>query len=128
MRAHTPQMTETEESDSGMANEARVDSAMAAAQDAKKSSLLGLSNEQLAERNEKKKLINVLLPLSVAVALAANYFTNGAFVDTLSEAKLPGAGPPGLEAARELRAKSEAKSKAAYSKFATTGEVPDTFK
>ena len=77
-------------------------------------------NLQLEERNAKKALINRLLPLSALAAFGINAATGGALGKI--EVGLPGPGPPGMAEARELKAKSAAKSKANYQKLAGKAE------
>ena len=77
-----------------------------------KGSSLTLTPEQVAERNEKRNLVNRLLPLTVVGAFALNFATGGALENI--EIKSPVAGPKGLDEARALKARSAAKSKEKY--------------
>ena len=66
----------------------------------KQTSSLNVNPEQLAERNEKRNLINKLLPLTVLGFLAIDVATGGA----LNNIEFKGPTPPGVEAARKLKA------------------------
>ena len=81
--------------------------------DEKKSSTLNVSQEQLAERNEKKALVNRLLPVVVVGAFALNALTGGAAF----QIEIKGPEIKGMAEAKALKAKSEAKSAAAYDKM-----------
>ena len=79
-----------------------------------KGSSLTISREELAARNEKKQLVNRLLPLAVISALLFNVATDGA----VGKLDLGLPTPPGMEEARAIKARSDAKSKEAYKKAA----------
>ena len=87
-----------------------------------KGSSLTLTDEQRAERSEKKALINKLIPGLAIAAFAINAATGGALGKV--EVGLPGPGPPGMAEARALKQKSVEKSKANYEKLKTGVEAP----
>ena len=63
------------------------------------SSALNVTPEQLAERRDRKKLINVALPGSMAFFFLVNLATGG----SLQNIEFDGPTPPGVEEARALK-------------------------
>ena len=72
-------------------------------------SQLTVSPEALKERNEKKALVNRLLPLTFLGAFAINAATGGALEKAAKGASMPGPGPPGMAEARALKEKKQYK-------------------
>ena len=77
--------------------------------------LLTISKDDLAIRNERRSLINKLLPGSVAFFLLVDYASGGKLNNV--EVGMPGGGPKGLDEARALKARSAAKSRENYQKM-----------
>lgn len=73
------------------------------------------------ERAKKRELINRLLPGTALVALIFNYVSDGALGKLEAPATIKG--PKGLEEARALKKRSEAKSNAYYSDMLIKDEL-----